>query len=143
MQNSVAVQTFLQLSPNMVTTSELRQYVIAAYGTQVNGDEFSSDMIGNWVRRRQVPEVYGGHKILEATIIQPFRVTILTLTDFDRSILEDLSILKPTIQGPNVKVPKKLRTKLYYEILKQKVPKVTLDGLKRAGAKGNQLKRRK
>lgn len=148
MSNSVSISTFLQLSSNMVTTSELRQYMIAAYGRQVNGEEFTATQVAHWVRRRQVPEVYGGHKILEAKLVQPFRVTVLTLTDFDRSILEDLEVLKKTAQGPKVQLPRKQRTRLYYQILgSRNTTKKTLKAAtlpdKSTGVKANQRVREK
>lgn len=133
MQNSAHENDFGGLLDNQLTTRELFQYVKAAYGKQVNGNEFTYSTVNTWLRNKAVPVAYGGHKITDIEKREEFNMSILTVTNFDRSILSGVKDMpKPPPPLPKVSRARKQRTKLYYEILEKAGKQTTVKTLKDA-----------
>lgn len=131
MQNSAQENDYIKLEFNQLTTRELLQYVRNAYGLQVNGNEFGYITVSTWMRNKRVPLAYGGHKIVNIEKRDEFNMSVLTLEDFDRSILSAVKeIARPQIDIPKVSRPRKQRTALYYEILESKGKQTTKKTLK-------------
>ena len=142
----------LEYANNELTSGELLEFVIAAFGCQVNGKPFKSYHVNNWIRLGKVPDVYGGFKILNVEDIKGLRnCRVLVLDGLARSVLEDIQNIAAQANDEIhiTNRPRKQRTRLYYDLLEKagrqytrKSKKVATipDQWKVIGIKRNQLK---
>lgn len=140
----------MEYSSDEFTVAELLEYMKAAYGATIRQSEFTYQILDTWIRNKKVPDIYGGHKILK--VVKTTHTRVLTIKDLDRSILDDLDVLremckkKPALPSQR---PHKQRTALYFQLLGSKnQTKKTLeastlpDNWKELGIKPTQLSRR-
>lgn len=107
---------------NDLTSGELLEFVIAAFGCQINGKPFKSYHVNNWIRLGKIPDVYGGFKILNVEDIKGLRnCKVLVLDGLTRSILEDIQNIAAQTSDEThiINRPRKQRTRLYYEMLEK------------------------
>jgi hypothetical protein len=141
----------IEYAANEFTVSEILDYLKAAFGYQINGSPFKSYHIYNWIRLRKLPDAYGGYKILDVISMKGLS-KVIVLDGFNREMLDDVQMFSPppiTIL-PQIKRPRKQRTRLYYELLEKagkqytrKTKKLATisNQWKAAGIKPNQLVR--
>lgn len=145
----------VEFEENEFTTQELLFFLEAAYTSQLNGKPFTGAIIRNWIRIKHFPAAYGGYRIISDNLYRQFGNTrVLAVEGLTRE--EVLEMIGPfQNQGNSEKqsfakkrMPRKLRTKSYYEILKaagKQYTKTTLEQStlplywKEAGIKKNQL----
>jgi hypothetical protein len=132
----------LPLGENEFTMSELLTYLRNAYGTKLNGTEFTWYDITGWLYNGKMPECYGGDPL---TSYRASGVRIIVLSHIDRETAKMAErVAKPRIQLPKKKrkVNIRPRTELYWQLAKKKPPTskhVLPNNYKALGIKNNQL----
>jgi hypothetical protein len=142
----------IEFGNNEFTTHELLDYLKKAYGSQINGAQFSAYNINNWVRIGKIPTAYGDHRILKVVIIPEFNnYRVLSIEGLTRDILSDLGLMGFKLRSEKTaktKRPRKHRTQFYYQTLKKlgkqytrKTLSILPENWKEVGIKANQLAR--
>ena len=142
----------IEFEDNEFTTHELLSFLQLAYVRQFNGKPFTGATIRNWIEIKHFPIAYGGYKIVSNILYQQYgnlRVLIvegLTRKDVVAMVGSFQSNLKKETATKN-SLPRKQRTKLYYQILERAGKQYTKNKLaestlplfwKEAGIKKNQ-----
>ena len=133
-----------QFEDNEFTSWDILEFLKNVYGAQVNGSPFTNINIQNWIRNKKLPEFYGGHRIIKTDRYKELNnLLVLTLENLNRSELTELvgclSNFRETLNMRRAvdkidynKKPRKLRTGLYYQILKKAGKQYTKKTIKRA-----------
>lgn len=145
----------IEFEDNEFTTQELLSFLKTAYVSQINGKPFTGATIRNWIEIRHFPIAYGGYKIVSNNLYKQYgNMRVLALDGLTRgdvvamigSMQNDRNIKK--IAPIKIALPRKQRTKLYYQTLqaagKQYTKKMLAQSTlplywKEAGIKKNQL----
>jgi hypothetical protein len=147
----------IQFQENEFTRTDILQYLTKAYGRQLNGNRFSIHNLNNWARVGKIPNLYGGHRILQVDTYPIGKgIKIYTLEGLTRDIVKDVDLLPNktplTKRVDKRTLPRKHRTQYYYDILakhgKQYTRRTLSDSIlpdnwKEIGIKQNQLRQRK
>ncbi len=74
-----------EFNANEFTCWDVLEYLKGTYGSQINGNCFSSSLLQSWIRLKKFPEVYGGHIIIQATRYKELNnLLVLTIEGLNR-----------------------------------------------------------